>query len=95
MTLFGVFHTLCKQGDWFSFAKRRAPSLVCIDDNRSLMKHWKSGFFFIDHWAISDAMVWRHPDAAIDDPRPATGSFNIADVHHLSDHVVNLRDTPE
>ncbi|GJX07177.1 retrovirus-related pol polyprotein from transposon TNT 1-94 [Tanacetum coccineum] len=57
--------------------------------------HWKSGFFFIDRQAISDAMVWRHLDAAIDDPRPATGSFNIADVRHLSDHVVNLRDMPE
>ncbi|GKA78854.1 hypothetical protein Tco_0785391 [Tanacetum coccineum] len=26
VTLFKVFQTLCKQGDWFSFAKRRAPS---------------------------------------------------------------------
>ncbi|GJY06258.1 putative reverse transcriptase domain-containing protein [Tanacetum coccineum] len=33
VTLFRVFQTLCKQGDWFSFAKRRAPSPVCIDDN--------------------------------------------------------------
>ncbi|GJV84433.1 gypsy type transposase [Tanacetum coccineum] len=36
------------KGDWFSFAKRRAPSPVCTDDNRSCMKHWKSGFFLID-----------------------------------------------
>ncbi|GJU22659.1 hypothetical protein Tco_1156001 [Tanacetum coccineum] len=41
-TLFRVFQTLCKQGDWFLFSKRRAPSLVCIDDNRSCMKHWKN-----------------------------------------------------
>nr|GEW38185.1 hypothetical protein [Tanacetum cinerariifolium] len=59
-------------------AKCRAPSPVCIDDNRSCMKHWKSGFFFIDRWAISDAMVWRHPNIAIDDPRPIDGSFNMA-----------------
>ncbi|GKG16869.1 hypothetical protein Tco_0361826, partial [Tanacetum coccineum] len=84
VTLFRVFQTLCKQGDWFSFAKRRAPYLVCIDDNCSCMKHWKSGFFFIDRRPIPDTMVWRHPDAAIDDPRPATGSFNMADVRHLS-----------
>ncbi|GKD15917.1 hypothetical protein Tco_1205075, partial [Tanacetum coccineum] len=43
VTLFRVFQTLCKQGDWFSFVKRRAPSLVCIDDNCFCMKHWKSG----------------------------------------------------
>ncbi|GKA52828.1 hypothetical protein Tco_0746143 [Tanacetum coccineum] len=59
------------------------------------MKHWKSGFFFIDRRAIPDAMVWRHLDAAIDDLRPATGSFNIADVRHLSTYVVKLRDMPE
>ncbi|GJR51616.1 hypothetical protein Tco_1402137 [Tanacetum coccineum] len=54
------------KGDWFSFAKRRAPSPVCIDDNRSCMKHWKSGFFLIDRMAIPDSMVWRHPIAVID-----------------------------
>ncbi|GJW37532.1 hypothetical protein Tco_0060452 [Tanacetum coccineum] len=95
VTLFRVFQTLCKQGDWFSFSKCRAPSPVCIDDNRSCIKHWKSGFFLIDRRAIPDAMVWRHPNAAIDDPRPATGSFNMADVCCLSAHVIKLRDMPE
>ncbi|GJV65311.1 hypothetical protein Tco_1476139 [Tanacetum coccineum] len=82
-------------GDWFSFAKRCAPSPICIDDNHSCTKHWKSGFFFIDRRAIPDAMVWRHPDAAIDDPRPAAGSFNMADVRCLGAHVIKLRDMPE
>nr|GEU93073.1 hypothetical protein [Tanacetum cinerariifolium] len=95
MNLFRVFQTLCKQGYWFSFAKHRALSQVCIDDNRSCMKHWKSGFFFIDRRAILNAMVWRHPDLAIDDPRPSAGSFNMADVRSLSVHVIKLRDMPE
>ncbi|GJT92429.1 hypothetical protein Tco_1081274 [Tanacetum coccineum] len=29
--------------------------------------------------AIPDSMVWRHSDTAIDDPRPAAGSFSIHD----------------
>nr|GEW00786.1 hypothetical protein [Tanacetum cinerariifolium] len=58
VTLFRVFQALCKQGDWFSFAKRRARSHVCIDHNRSCMKHPKSGFFLIDRRAILDFMVW-------------------------------------
>ncbi|GJU83168.1 RNA-directed DNA polymerase, eukaryota [Tanacetum coccineum] len=95
VTLFRVFQTLCKQGDWFSFAKRRTPSLVCIDDNYSCMKHYKSGFFFIDRRAILNVMVWRHPDAAINDPRLIAGSFNMADVHRLSAHVLKLRDMHE
>ncbi|GKB78538.1 hypothetical protein Tco_0945433 [Tanacetum coccineum] len=68
---------------------------VCIDDNHSCMRHWKSGFFLIDRRAILDSMVWRHPSAAINDPRPATGSFSMADVLRLSAHVVKLRDMPE
>nr|GFA71786.1 hypothetical protein [Tanacetum cinerariifolium] len=95
MTLFRVFQTLCKQGDWFSFAKRRTTSPICVDDNRSCMKHWKSGFFLIGRRDIPDAMVWRHPGAAIDDPWPVTGSFNMADVRHMSAHVIKLRDMPE
>ncbi|GJU23013.1 hypothetical protein Tco_1156355 [Tanacetum coccineum] len=55
----------------------------------------KSGFVSIDRLAISDAMVWRHPDAAIDDPRPDAGSFNMADVRRLSAHVIKLRDMPK
>ncbi|GJW16602.1 hypothetical protein Tco_0024038, partial [Tanacetum coccineum] len=54
-----------------------------------------SGFFLIDRWAIPDAMVWRHPNVSIDDPRPAVGSFNVADVRCLSAHVIKLRDMPE
>ncbi|GJS93210.1 hypothetical protein Tco_0800178 [Tanacetum coccineum] len=42
-----------------------------------------------------DAMVWRHPDAAIDDLRLATCSFSMVDVHRLSAHVIKLRDMPE
>ncbi|GJX23856.1 hypothetical protein Tco_0228301, partial [Tanacetum coccineum] len=61
VTLFRVFQTLCKQWDWFSFAKRRTP----------------------------------HLDSAIDDPKPIASSYRMADVRHLSAHVVKLRDMPE
>ncbi|GJR43829.1 hypothetical protein Tco_1311932 [Tanacetum coccineum] len=83
MTLFRVFRTLCKQGDWFSFAKRRASSPVCINDNRSCMKHCKSGFFMIDQRAIPDYMTWRHPNSEIDDPKYVDGSYRMADVRLL------------
>ncbi|GKA28060.1 integrase, catalytic region, zinc finger, CCHC-type containing protein [Tanacetum coccineum] len=95
LALIKHYKTLCKQGDWFSFAKRRAPSPVCIDDNHYCMKHWKSGFFLIDQRAIPDYMTWRHPDSAIDDPKPVVGSYRMADVRCLSAHVAKLRDMPE
>ncbi|GJZ31820.1 hypothetical protein Tco_0576867 [Tanacetum coccineum] len=60
-----------------------------------LLWYWKSGFFFIDRRAIPDSIVWRHPSAIIHDPRPAAGSFSMADVCRLSAHVIKLRDMPE
>ncbi|GJS78259.1 putative reverse transcriptase domain-containing protein [Tanacetum coccineum] len=65
VTLFRVFQTLCKQGDWFSFAKRHAQSSVCIDNN------------------------------PIVDPKHVVGSYRMADVRHLSTHVMKLGDMPE
>ncbi|GKG37041.1 hypothetical protein Tco_0447214, partial [Tanacetum coccineum] len=40
-------------------------------------------------------MVWRHPNAAIDNPRPTVGAFSMADIRRLSVHVIKLRDMPE
>nr|GEZ17625.1 hypothetical protein [Tanacetum cinerariifolium] len=86
LALIKHYKTLCKQDDWFSFSKRCAPSSVCIDNNRSCMKNWKSSFFFIDRRAIPDYMAWRHLSAAIDDPRLVVGSYNMEDVRRLSAH---------
>ncbi|GKB42781.1 hypothetical protein Tco_0887723 [Tanacetum coccineum] len=52
ITPFKLFQTLCK----FSFTKCRAPAPVCMDDNRSCMKDWKTAFFYVDQRAILDSM---------------------------------------
>ncbi|GKD46846.1 hypothetical protein Tco_1271491 [Tanacetum coccineum] len=49
VTLFRVFQTLSKQGDWFSFAKRGDPAPVCMEVVKSGLKLWKEKFFLIDH----------------------------------------------
>ncbi|GJX27134.1 hypothetical protein Tco_0233430 [Tanacetum coccineum] len=41
------------------------------------------------------SLTGRLPSAAIDDPRPAAGSFNMVDVRRLSAHVIKMRDMPE
>ncbi|GJS05037.1 hypothetical protein Tco_0321545 [Tanacetum coccineum] len=93
------FSQLCPLGlnkvHWFSFDNRRAPSPICIDDNRSCMKGWKSGFFFIDRRAIPHYMSWRHPNLGITDPKPLTSSNSQEDVWRLSAFIVKLRDMPE
>ncbi|GJZ49304.1 hypothetical protein Tco_0603494 [Tanacetum coccineum] len=49
----------------------------------------------LERSAIPDSMVWRHPSAVIDNPHPYVGYFSMADVHHLSAHMIKLRDISE
>ncbi|GJW34189.1 hypothetical protein Tco_0054221 [Tanacetum coccineum] len=93
VTLFRVFQTLSKQGDWFSFAKRGDPAPVCMEVAKSGLKLWKEKFFLIDRRAIPFHMPWRHPDSCITDKVPT--SFNQNDVDRLKAHIVKLRDTPK
>ncbi|GKA67216.1 hypothetical protein Tco_0767024 [Tanacetum coccineum] len=91
----GIYHRM------FNFFSVRIPfSLFLLD----LIKHYRVYFSqlgplglnkVITFEAIPDAMVWRHSDATIDDPRPAAGSFSMADVRRLSAHVIKLKDIPE
>ncbi|GJY49564.1 hypothetical protein Tco_0439520 [Tanacetum coccineum] len=93
VTLFRVFQTLSKQGDWFSFAKRGGSAPVCMEVTKSGLKQWKEKFFLIDRRAIPFHMPWRHPDSCITDKVPT--SFNQDHVDRLKAHIVKLRDIPE
>ncbi|GJY76182.1 hypothetical protein Tco_0481298 [Tanacetum coccineum] len=93
VTLFRVFQTLSKQGDWFSFAKRGGSAPVCMEVTKSRLKQWKEIFFLIDRRAIPFHMPWRHPDSCITDKVPT--SFNQDHVDRLKAHIVKLRDIPE
>ncbi|GJZ60336.1 hypothetical protein Tco_0616152 [Tanacetum coccineum] len=93
VTLFRVFQTLSKQGDWFSFAKRGGSAPVCMEVTKSGLKQWKEKFFLIDRRAIPFHMPWRHPDSCITDKIPT--DFNQEHVDRLKAHIVKLRDIPE
>ncbi|GJR20639.1 hypothetical protein Tco_0969166 [Tanacetum coccineum] len=93
VTLFRVFQTLSKQGDWFSFAKREDPEPVCMEVAKSGFKLWKEKFFLIDRRYIPFHMPWRHPDSCIIDKVPT--SFNQDHVDRLKAHIVKLRDILE
>ncbi|GKB25178.1 hypothetical protein Tco_0864579, partial [Tanacetum coccineum] len=71
VTLFRVFQCLCKQGDWFSFSKRRNTKDVCMDDGPSSQKKWKDKFFLIDRKAILNYLTWRHSCSWVSDDIPS------------------------
>ncbi|GKB98025.1 hypothetical protein Tco_0984162, partial [Tanacetum coccineum] len=92
-TLFRVFQTLSKQGDWFSFAKRGDPAPVCMEVAKSGLKLWKEKFFLIDRRAIPFHMPWRHPDSCITYKVPT--NFNQSHIDQLKAHIVKLYDIPK
>ncbi|GJX47574.1 hypothetical protein Tco_0272764 [Tanacetum coccineum] len=56
----------------------------------ALIKHYKVHFTKLGPLGLNK----RHPDLAIDDPKPVVGSYRMADVRRLSAHVVKLMDMP-
>ncbi|GKE20422.1 hypothetical protein Tco_1431934 [Tanacetum coccineum] len=93
----GIYHRM------FHFSGVRIPFFSFLP---ALIKHYRVHFSqlgplglnkvitFEDRGALS-VFADRADDAAIDDPRPAAGSFSMADVRRLSEHVIKLRDMPE
>ncbi|GJV47962.1 hypothetical protein Tco_1438174 [Tanacetum coccineum] len=93
VTLFWVFQSLCKQGDWFSFSKHRNTEYVCMDGPSS-MKKWKNKFFLIDHRTIPDYLTWRHSHSFVFDDLPIDG-YDQNDVEQLCAHLTRLREMNE
>ncbi|GJW40315.1 putative reverse transcriptase domain-containing protein [Tanacetum coccineum] len=91
INLFSVFQLLCKQGDWFSFAKHRNTKDICMDVGPSSMKLWKNNFFLIDHRAIMDYLTWRSPQSCVFDDFPTDG-YDQNDVTRLCARLARLRD---
>nr|GEW49336.1 hypothetical protein [Tanacetum cinerariifolium] len=91
VNLFRVFQILCKQGDWFSFTKRRGVDTICMDDNPSSLKLWKHKFFLIDHRAILDYITWKSTKSCVSDDFPTDGS-DTNDVSRLCARSAKLRD---
>ncbi|GJS98765.1 hypothetical protein Tco_0819935 [Tanacetum coccineum] len=81
VVLFRVFYTLCKQGNWFSFSRRRgAPQ--CFHERWTGLKEWKEHFFLIDRRAIPMAMPWRHRHSCVKFPAPCKGDPLGLLIHH-------------
>ncbi|GKE87062.1 hypothetical protein Tco_1564537, partial [Tanacetum coccineum] len=94
VVLFRVFYTLCKQGDWFSFSRRRgAPQ--CFYEHWTGLKEWKEHFFLIDRRAIPMAMPWRHRLSCVKFPVPCKEDYYDKDVKRLSKSPMILRRPPQ
>ncbi|GKE24295.1 hypothetical protein Tco_1435807, partial [Tanacetum coccineum] len=94
VNLFRVFQILCKQGDWFSFAKRRNTEDVYTDEGPSSMKMWKNKFFLLDRRAIPDYLTWRSSQSCVFDDFPTDG-YDRNYVTQLCAHLIRLREVNE
>nr|GEV79232.1 transposase (putative), gypsy type [Tanacetum cinerariifolium] len=84
----GIYHRI------FDFSGVQIPFSSFL---LALIKLYRVYFFQLGPLGLNKVISFevRHPDAPIDDSRPVVGSFNMADVHRLSAHVIKLRDIPD
>ncbi|GKA49584.1 hypothetical protein Tco_0742657 [Tanacetum coccineum] len=94
VNLFWVFQIVCKQGDWFSFAKHRGMESICMNDCPSSIKLWKNKFFLIDRRTVPDYLTWRSTKSCVSDDFP-TDSYDHNDVLRLCARLAKLRDVDE
>ncbi|GJR27467.1 retrotransposon protein, putative, ty1-copia subclass [Tanacetum coccineum] len=94
VTLFWVFQSFYKQGDWFSFAKRRNANEVCMDKGPSTMKKWKNKFFIIDRVAVPNFLTYKHSYSCVSDDLPLD-SYDRNDVERLCVHLTRLHEMKE
>ncbi|GKD53206.1 zinc finger, CCHC-type containing protein [Tanacetum coccineum] len=90
ITLFRVFQCLCKQGDWFSFSKRRNTEDVCMEDGPSSLNKWKDKFFLIDRRAIPNYLTWRHSCSCVLNDLPSDG-YDRNDMQRLCARLIFFR----
>ncbi|KAJ0601427.1 hypothetical protein HanIR_Chr03g0128221 [Helianthus annuus] len=77
LLLFHRFFRLAKNGDWFTFETSKVDTCL-ISSMVTTLGTWKDRFFWVSDSIIPFKMVWRHPDAVLNEPEPYESDLNDA-----------------
>ncbi|KAJ0493750.1 hypothetical protein HanIR_Chr12g0589621 [Helianthus annuus] len=77
LLLFRRFFRLAKNGDWFTFETSKVDTCL-ISSMVTTLGTWKDRFFGVSESIVPFKMVWRHPDAVLNDPEPSESELNDA-----------------
>ncbi|KAJ0770652.1 hypothetical protein HanPI659440_Chr07g0260131 [Helianthus annuus] len=94
LLLFRRFFRLAKNGDWFTFETSKVDTCL-ISSMVTTLGSWKDRFFWVSDSIIPFKMVWRRPDAVLNDPEPFESELNDAFLSAIRGCPSRVRPFPE
>ncbi|KAJ0565686.1 hypothetical protein HanIR_Chr06g0265361 [Helianthus annuus] len=94
LLLFRRFFRLAKNGDWFTFETSKVDTCL-ISSMVTTLGSWKDRFFWVSDSIIPFKMVWRRPDAVLNDPEPSESELNDAFLSAIRGCPSRVRPFPE
>ncbi|KAJ0840800.1 hypothetical protein HanPSC8_Chr14g0623151 [Helianthus annuus] len=91
---FAVFFRLAKNGDWFTFETSKVDSCL-ISSMVTTLGTWKNRFFWVSDTILPFKMVWRHPDAVLNEPEPLESDLNDAFLKAIRECPSRVHPFPE
>ncbi|KAJ0817933.1 hypothetical protein HanPI659440_Chr00c04g0711261 [Helianthus annuus] len=69
------FFRLAKNGDWFTFETSQVDTCL-ISSMVTTLGSWKDRFFWVSESIVPFKMIWRHPDAVLNDLEPSDSELD-------------------
>ncbi|KAJ0753052.1 hypothetical protein HanPI659440_Chr09g0331451 [Helianthus annuus] len=91
---FRRFFRLAKNGDWFTFETTQVDTCL-ISSMVSTLGVWKYRFFWVSEEIVPFKLVWRHPDAVLNEPEPSAFDINARFLETLRECPSRIRPFPE
>ncbi|KAF5798954.1 hypothetical protein HanXRQr2_Chr07g0299031 [Helianthus annuus] len=90
---FRRFFRLAKNGDWFTFETSQVDTCL-VSSMVSSLGVWKDRFFWVSDEIVPFKLVWRHPDAVLNEPEPSTLEINTHFLETLRECPSRVRPFP-
>ncbi|KAJ0636037.1 hypothetical protein HanOQP8_Chr17g0657411 [Helianthus annuus] len=94
LLLFRHFFRLAKNGDWFTFEASKVDSGL-ISSMVTTLGTWKNRFFWVSDTIVPFKMMWRLPDAILNEPEPLVSDLNDAFLKAIRECPSRVRPFPE
>ncbi|MFS7965234.1 hypothetical protein Hanom_Chr09g00759771 [Helianthus anomalus] len=72
---FRRFFHLAKNGDWFTFETTKIDTCL-VSSMVTTLGSWKYRFFWVSDLIVPFKMVWRQPEAVLNEPEPSESELN-------------------
>ncbi|KAM0066662.1 hypothetical protein Hdeb2414_s0002g00051651 [Helianthus debilis subsp. tardiflorus] len=91
---FRRFFQLAKKGDWFTFETSKAD--ICLVSSMvTTLGAWMDRFFWVSDEILPFKMVWRRPEAILNEPEPSASEINTHFFEIIRECPSRVRPFPE